>query len=91
MLIDNSGPERTEDSVVSRGEIKPSDKATSPGAQLVLAAPNKVPKLLVVGVVVVLDSVEQRRRDFHQRVVGQLLLLAAGVAVVQVVHFVGDL
>lgn len=41
-----------------------------------------------MGVVVVLDSVEQRRRDFHQRVVRHLLLLAAGVAVVQVVHFV---
>lgn len=39
----------------------------------------------------VLDSVEQRRWDFHQHVVGQLLLLAAGVAIVQVVHFVSDL
>lgn len=63
----------------------------SPGAQLVLAAPDKVSKLLVVGVVVMLDSVQQRRRDLHQRVVGHLLLLAAGVAVVQVVHLVCEL
>lgn len=64
---------------------------TSPGAKLVLTAPYKVPKLLVVGVIVVLDSVEQRRWDFHQSVVGQLLLLATCVAIVQVVHLVSDL
>lgn len=35
-----------------------------------------------------LDSVQQRRRDLHQGVVGHLLLLATRVAVVQVVHLV---
>lgn len=36
----------------------------------------------------VLDSVEQRRRYFHQDVVGHLLLLATGIAIVQAVEFV---
>lgn len=60
----------------------------SPRAQLVLAAPDKVSKLVVEGIVVVLDSVEQRRRYFHQDVVGHLLLLATGITIVQAVEFV---
>lgn len=62
-----------------------------PGPQLILAAPDEVPELLVVGVVVVLDSEEHGSRDLHQRVVGCLLLLPAGVAVVEVVDLVSYL
>lgn len=60
----------------------------SPGSQLIFAPPDEISKLLVVGVVVVLHPVKQRRGNLHQSVVGRLLLLAAGVAVVQVIHLV---
>lgn len=66
-------------------------KGQVPGPQLVLAAPDEVSKLLVVGVVVVLDSEEHGSRDLHQGVVGCLLLLPARVAVVEVVDFVSYL
>lgn len=66
-------------------------KCVSPGAQLILTAPDKVSKLLIVGVVVMLNSVEQRRSDLHQSVVGHLLLFATGVAIVQVVNLVCNL
>lgn len=62
-----------------------------PGPQLVLAAPHEVPELLVVGVVVVLDSEEHGSGDLHQRVIGRLLLLPTGVAVVEVVDLVSYL
>lgn len=62
-----------------------------PGPQLVLTAPDKVSKLLVVGVVVVLHSEEHGSRDLHEGVVGCLLLLPARVAVVEVVDFVSYL
>lgn len=66
-------------------------KGQVPGPQLVLTAPDEVSKLLVVGVVVVLDSEEHGSRDLHQRVIGCLLLLPTGVAVVEVVDFVSYL
>lgn len=66
-------------------------KGQVPGPQLVLAAPDEVSKLLVVGVVVVLDSEEHGSRDLHQGVVGCLLLLPARVAIVEVVDFVSYL
>lgn len=66
-------------------------KAQLPGPQLILTAPDKVSKLLVVRVVVVLDSEEHGRGDLHQRVVGCLLLLPTGIAIVEVVDFVGYL
>lgn len=40
-------------------------KGQVPGPQLILTAPDKVSKLLVVGVVVVLDSEEHGGRDLH--------------------------
>lgn len=66
-------------------------KGQVPGPQLVLTAPDKVSELLVVGVVVVLDSEEHGSGDLHQRVIGRLLLLPTGVAVVEVVDFVSYL
>ena len=63
----------------------------APGAQLILAPPDKIAELLIVSVVVVLDSEQHGGRDFHQRVVGSLLLLAAGVPIVQIVDLVGYL
>lgn len=62
------------------------DAAFSPGAQLVFTTPHEVSKLLIVGIVVMLDSIKHRRRNFHQHIVGHLLLLSTGVAIVQVVH-----
>jgi len=38
-----------------------------------------------------LDSEQHGSRDLHQRVVGCLLLLPTGVAIVEVVDFVGYL
>lgn len=66
-------------------------KGQVPGSKLIFTAPDKVSKLLVVGVVVVLDSEEHGSGDFHQCVIGCLLLLAAGVAIVEVVDFVSYL
>lgn len=63
-------------------------KGQVPGPQLILAAPDEVSKLLIVGVVVVLDSEEHGSGDLHQGVIGRLLLLPTGVAVVEVVDFV---
>ena len=63
----------------------------APGAQLILAPPDKIAELLIVSVVVVLDSKQHGGRDFHQRVVGSLLLLAAGIPIVQIVDLVGYL
>lgn len=62
-----------------------------PGPQLILTAPDEVPKLLIVGVVVVLDSEEHGSRDLHEGVVGCLLLLPARIAIVEVVDFVSYL
>ena len=66
-------------------------KGQVPGPQLILTAPDEVSKLLIVGVVVVLDSEEHGSGDLHQRVIGRLLLLPTGVAVVEVVDFVSYL
>lgn len=66
-------------------------KGQVPGPQLVLTTPHEVSKLLVVGVVVVLDSEQHGSGDLHQRVVGRLLLLPTGVAIVEVVDFVSYL
>lgn len=66
-------------------------KGQVPGAQLILTAPDEVAKLLVVGVVVMLDAEEHGSGDLHQRVIGRLLLLPTGVAVVEVVDFVSYL
>lgn len=59
-----------------------------PGPQLILTSPDKVAKLLVVRVVVMLDSEQHWGWDFHQRVVGSLLLLATCVPIVQIVDLV---
>lgn len=66
-------------------------KGQVPGPKLVLTAPDEVSKLLIVGVVVVLDSEEHGSGDLHQRVIGCLLLLPTGVAVVEIVDFVSYL
>lgn len=59
-----------------------------PGPQLIFTAPGELPKALVVLVVVVKDSVEAGGAQVQQSVVGCLLLLAARVAVEEVVDLV---
>lgn len=73
------------------GAGEETEKEQVPWPQLILTAPDEVSKLLVVGVVVVLDSEEHGSRDLHQCVVGCLLLLPTGVAIVEVVDFVSYL
>lgn len=61
-----------------------------PGPQLVLAPPGELAEALVALVVVVEDAVQGGSAQVHQRVVGRLLLLAAGVTVEEVVDLVSD-
>lgn len=77
-----------------RGGIKVAAGRKLPGAQLVLAPPGELAEALVALVVVVENAVQGGGAQVHQRVVGRLLLLAAGVTVEQVVdlvsYFCGD-
>lgn len=66
----------------------PTQLPSLPGPQLILTAPGELPKALVVLVVVVQDSVEAGGAQVQQSVVGCLLLLAARVAVEEVVDLV---
>lgn len=59
-----------------------------PGAQLVLTPPGELSEAFVTLVVVVEDAVQRGSSQVHQRVVGRLLLFAAGVAIEQVIDLV---
>lgn len=66
-----------------------SHQAPAPGPQLILAPPDKVSRTSrsCSGA----DAEQHGGRDFHQRVVGGLLLLAACVPIVQIVDLVSYL
>lgn len=67
---------------------EPTQLPSLPGPQLIFTAPGELPKALIVLVVVVKDSVEAGGAQVQQSVVGCLLLLAAGVAIEEVVDLV---
>lgn len=63
---------------------------TLPGSKLILTPPGELPKALIALVVVVENSMQSRGAQVHQSIIRRLLLLAARVAVKQVVDFIGD-